>query len=164
MLARVTEGSISSIALSEYTSQLTSSVKVIGAVLVTNGSCTLLENTIATNVSTRSTQTLTKGLGIQAIKINVALFYQFHYNIGVRTDFDETLTNFTEIVRQFLTLPIMTQAMDSSPTTANPPLQSTKINITGLVTGLISAIVVLLLLLVATVIAIIGCNLHRSRK
>ena len=57
LLARLTvDASYSSIALSEYTSQLKSSVETIGAILVTNGGCTLINTSIAANISIRTNQ------------------------------------------------------------------------------------------------------------
>ena len=46
-------GNYSSIVKSEYVDQFVSSVEVIGAALVTNGSCSLDELSIEMNVSTR---------------------------------------------------------------------------------------------------------------
>ena len=43
----------SRIVLSEYKNQFVSSVEVIGAVLVANGSCSLNETLITMNISTR---------------------------------------------------------------------------------------------------------------
>ena len=45
----------SSFELSDYMIQLKSSVEVIGAVLVSDGSCSLDQNTIAMNISIRAT-------------------------------------------------------------------------------------------------------------
>ena len=57
LLARLTvDESYSSVVLSEYTSQLTSSVETIGAILVSDGDCTLIGTAIAANISTRSPQ------------------------------------------------------------------------------------------------------------
>ena len=57
LLAKLTVAeNYSRIALSEYVHQFSSSVEVIGAVLVTNGSCSLRDTSIATNISTRESQ------------------------------------------------------------------------------------------------------------
>ena len=54
MLAHLTAvRNYSIIALSEYLYQFVSSVEVIGAILVTNGTCFLDDTSIAMNVSTR---------------------------------------------------------------------------------------------------------------
>ena len=52
----------STVSLSEYADQLVSSVEVIGAVLVTNGICTLNEMSIAMNISTRIPSNSLEGL------------------------------------------------------------------------------------------------------
>ena len=51
-------GNYSSVVLSEYVPQLSSSVEVIGAVIVTNGTCYLEEPSIEMNVSTREPKSL----------------------------------------------------------------------------------------------------------
>ena len=59
LLARLTiaEGySNNVIVLSEYLSELRPSVETIGAVLVTSGGCTLIDTTIAANISIRTNQ------------------------------------------------------------------------------------------------------------
>jgi hypothetical protein len=57
LLARlILDDSYSSIALSEYRGQLISSVEAVGAVLVANGVCALINTTIAVNISIRINQ------------------------------------------------------------------------------------------------------------
>ena len=54
MLAHLTvTENYSRVALSEYMDQFVSSVEVIGAVLVTDGNCSLDEASVAMNISTR---------------------------------------------------------------------------------------------------------------
>ena len=74
----------------------------------------------------------------------------------------DMLVNLTMVARQILMLPFITEANDYS-TTANPP--ATRINMTGLVTGLIAAIaVVLFLLILLTGATAIFCKVHQSRR
>ena len=51
-------GNYSSVVLSEYVPQLSFSVEVIGAVIVTNGTCYLEEASIEMNISTREPKPL----------------------------------------------------------------------------------------------------------
>ena len=74
LLARLTvDESYSNIELSEYTSQLTSSVETIGAVLVTNGDCTLNDTTVAANISIRTNQS--EGYSFSFFVIGMAMFF-----------------------------------------------------------------------------------------
>lgn len=49
-------GNYSSIELSEYMNQFSSSIEVIGAILVTIGKCSINGTSIAANISTRVSQ------------------------------------------------------------------------------------------------------------
>ena len=66
------------------------------------------------------------------------------------------------VARQILMLPFITEADDYS-TTANPP--AIRINMIGLVTGLIAAIVVVLFFLILLISATaIFCKVHQTRR
>ena len=69
------------------------------------------------------------------------------------------LINLTMVARQILMLPFITEANDYL-TTANP-----RINMTGLVTGLIATIVVVLFFLILLTGATgILCKIHQTRR
>ena len=100
------------------------------------------------------------------------------------------IVNITMVARQILMLPVMTEVVDYSSTTANPPTASfnmtgllpvmteavdyssitanpptASFNMTGLVTGLIVAIVVVLLFLITLGgIMVIFCKFHQTRR
>ena len=165
LLARLTIGeSYSSITLSEYTCQLISSVETIGAVLVANGVCTLINTTIAANISIQTNQSESYSLYGRYVPL---CFHDYHISntdidiiMSSQSNMDSILVNLTKVTRQILMLPIMTEAMDY---TSNPP--AAKFNMTGLVTGLIAAIVVVLfLLIILAAVMVIFCKFHQTRK
>ena len=162
LLARLTvDESYSSITLSEYTRQLISSVETMGAVLVANGVCTLINTTIAANISIRTNQSESYSLYGRYVPL---CFHDYHIIsntdidiiMSTQSNLDSMLVNLTKVARQILMLPIITEAMDYS---SNPP--TTKFNMTGLVTGLIAAIVLSITLSAAMVIF---CKFHQTRK
>ena len=170
LLARLTvDESYSSIALSEYTHLLTSSVETIGAILVANGVCTLINTTMTANISIRTNQS--KSHNPYGEYVNNAgllasqLFNVFNTDIDIvitQFELDSMLVNLTIVARKILMLPIVTEVIDYASTTP-----AAKFNSTGLVTGLIAAIVVtvvLLLLIILTSAMAIFCKFHQSRR
>ena len=89
-------------------------------------------------------------------------------NISTLPDLESMLVNLTMIARQILMLPIITDAVDYSLTTTDPPPKrrpAASFNMTGLVTGLIAAIaVVSFLLIVLAAVIVIFCKFHQTRK
>ena len=163
----IVDESYSSIALSEYTRLLTSSVETIGAVLVANGVYTLSDITITANISIRTNQSESHNLYGEHVNNTGLLASQlsnvFNTDIDIvitQFELDSMLVNLTIVARQSLMLPIVTEAIDYASTTP-----AAKFNSTGLVTGLIVAIVVVLLLLIILTSAMaIFCKFHQGRR
>ena len=177
MLARlIVDESYSSIALSEYTRLLTSSVETIGAILVANGVYTLSDITITANISIRTNQSESHNLYGEHVNNTGLLASQlsnvFNTDIDIvitQFELDSMLVNLTIVARQILMLPIVTEVIDYASEVIDyaSTTSAAKFNSTGLVTGLIAAIVVtvvLLLLIILTSAMAIFCKFHQSRR
>ena len=163
LLARLTLDE--SYAYYEYRGQLISSMEAVGTVLVANGVCSLLKTSIAANISIRTNQSESYTYGKYVAILYCAfviILYAFTTDIDNIMSIQDMLVNLTMVARQILMLPFITEANDYL-TTANPP--ATRINMTGLVTGLIAAIVVVLFFLILlTGATAIFCKVHQTRR
>ena len=181
LLARLTvDESYSSIALSEYTHLLTSSVETIGAILVASGVCTLINTTITANISIRTNQSESHNpYGEYVNNAGYWLHNVFNTDIDIvitQFELDSMVVNLTIVARQILMLPIVTEVIDYASEVIDyasevidyaSTTSAAKFNSTGLVTGLIAAIVVtvvLLLLIILTSAMAIFCKFHQSRR
>ena len=147
-------------ALSEYLYQFVSSVEVIGAILVTNGTCFLDDTSIAMNVSTRIPSS--KGISynvfnrleILCLSPSIWILMCEDYN----SDIGDSINVTAMIARQILQLSIIVTTQLPEPRDPRPS------GLTGLVIGLVVVAVVLTVMLTVVTVIIIWNRIHKTKR